>query len=160
MDESQIKNIFLDELINVISVREFVTDAIIVFIIFLGALGLVYLLGRMFGLVNSIRGRNIVAFIAMFIFTSIYVFVLNKPIPSWASNNQILLLLYLYIPDISKLIILILIEVLIYVLLGMRLYSRIDHILDKHIAEDSVELGQDVFADEYKKKQKKNSKKK
>ncbi len=152
MDESQIKNVFLNELASVITAKGLIVDSVIVVIIFLGALGLVYVLGRMFGLVNSIRGRNLIAFLTMIAFTFVYVFVLDKPVPEWVSEGSFLSTIYLSIADISKLVILVLLESLVYVLIGMRLYSRVDKVLDKNIAEDSVEEGQDVFADEYNKK--------
>lgn len=153
--EDSFKDLVLTELGKVLTAQSIFTDLFFLLVIFLSAMGGVYASGRMFGVINSPRGRNTVGLTIMSLFSFIYIFVIDQIIPKWILENDKLLVLYNLIPEISKLIIFILLEIFLYVLLGMKLYTRIDSRLDKSLGEDSLIDKSDIFGEEYRKKHKK-----
>lgn len=154
--DKQLSEAVMSEITNIITARGVITDLVVVVIVFIASLGLVYLLGRMFGFVNSMRGRNLVGLIGMIIATFSYVFILDQPIPEDLSSNPFICWLYNNFPDIARMVVLVLAEVLVYMLVGAKLYSRVDSVLDKHIGED-IDGPDDAFAKDYEKKIKKKS---
>ncbi len=156
MNDNTVKDILLQELGEVLTAQSIFTDLFFIMLIFLASLGMVYLLGRVLGLVNSMRGRNLVGLITMSTFSFFYVFIIDHIIPAWITNSDFLLSIYKIFPDIGKLVIFILLEILLYTLIGMKLYSRIDNLLDG-VSKDSDYLKDesDIFAKDFRKKTKK-----
>lgn len=146
----------ISQLNSLLTTRGVITDIFFIVVIFFSSLAMVYLLGRMFGIINNVRGKNLIALISMISFSYVYIFILNHEIPKWIINNEFLYKIYLILPDISKLIIFVLLEVLLYILIGMKLYTRIDSRLDKDIGED-IDINKDksdIFYQDYLKKKK------
>jgi hypothetical protein len=90
--------------------------------VFITGLSMVYILGRMFDIVKSYRGRNIIAFIVMIAMSFITSYLYFK-------NGNI----------IYESLIVLFISVILYVLIGFKLYDRIDSFLDKNVGEDKPE---------------------
>jgi len=97
------------------------------FVIFIIALGIVYILGRMLEIVNSDRGRNAVAIIVIFVcsYWSILIYdmdiVINELEIYWRTLT--------YATG----------SCILFVLIGWKLFDRIDNLLDKKIAPDENE---------------------
>lgn len=94
------------------------------FVIFVVALGFVYMSGRMLKIVNSDRGRNILALIVIFplSYWSILIYDMDILVHPWEIYWRVLV----YASG----------SAVLFVLLGWRLFDRVDHLLDKKIAPD------------------------
>lgn len=93
-------------------------------IIFLCMLGVVYIFGRMLALVNSNRGRNLVAIITSFpvSYWTVIMYDLNSlqhPLEMWWR-------VFVYALG----------GCILFVLVGWKLFDRVDNLLDKQIAND------------------------
>jgi hypothetical protein len=89
------------------------------FFVFVIALSVVYLFGRMLGFLKTYRQKNFVGFLVM------------VPMAYWLTQlfGVAFHILFDYLLYISF-------AILWYVLVGFRLYDRADHFLDKKIADD------------------------
>jgi len=89
------------------------------------SLSMVYLFGRMLELIHGFRVKNLLAFfsiVVLNIFYSWYFYETQTPIE-----------LFWEVSVFSSFCI------LVYVLVGFKLYDRVDHLLDKKIADDVEE---------------------
>jgi len=88
-------------------------------IIFIIALSVVYLFGRMLNFAKTYRQKNAIAFLTMLPTT--HLVILNYGTESSYLFTFVVLMSF---------------GILLYVLIGFKLYSRVDHALDKKIGED------------------------
>jgi hypothetical protein len=95
-------------------------------VIFIIAMGAVYLFGRMVGLVKTDKQKNTVAITTMLPATYL---VMSYYQPE-------LILLDSPIKFIYTFLIYLCFSILLYVLIGFKLYKRVDNLLDKKVAED------------------------
>jgi len=88
-------------------------------IVFIIALSVVYLLGRMLNFVRTYRQKNTIAFLTMLPAT--HLVILNYGTESSYLFTFVVLMSF---------------AILFYVLIGFRLYNRVDHVLDEKVAKD------------------------
>ncbi len=91
------------------------------FLVFLGSLGNVYLMGRMLNVVKTNTQKNTIAILTMIISYAIYFYNFGVSL----SLFQKIWTAFIYCS----------ISIILYVLIGFKLYDRVDHLLDK-VAED------------------------
>lgn len=112
--------------------RDFISNVILKFLntglwIYIPTQAIVYLSGRMFGILNSYRARNSLAFISILVFSYWYVV---RTIPT----ESIMDLLWFCIQYASM-------SVIWYVIVGFKLFIRLDNLQDKKIASDNEKKG-------------------
>ena len=83
------------------------------------SLGLVYIFGRMLGIVENYRIKNVIALLGIIGFTYLY-------LTTFGFNKNFLYNYFLHS----------LTSILIYTLFGMRLFAHMDTFLDKRIGKD------------------------
>lgn len=136
----------MDELVNsfsAVGLLELLCTSIAVFI---PTMAVVYLFGKMLGIVRTPRIKNFIAFISDLLFSFFYDFCING---KWTCVDY---------KRIWSLVLIIGFVILIYVLVGFRLFTRVDSLLDKKIGEDNIDP--DIYIVHLKKDNSKNKNKK
>lgn len=93
-------------------------------VIFIAALGIVYIVGRMLEIVNSDRGRNAVALLVIF------------PLSYWSVIMYDLDIIVHPLEVYWRTLVYGSSACVLFVLIGWKLFSRIDNLLDNKIAPD------------------------
>ena len=107
--------------------KEFIAKVILDFLysgfwIYIPTQAIVYLAGRMLGILKTDLTKNLLAFVATIGFSYLYIKMNLVPTDIWV-------LLYMMIHWVS-------LGIFFYVLLGFQLFNRIDNLLDKKVASD------------------------